>query len=142
MTLDTTTITKPAPYSLNTYPLAGSSNIRLETLGAVTVGYSPASPDPRRPGVQLIYRQSEKSYTLVFGNAMSKLGTARDAGVYFQISDWRSDGFRGRWSDGGRFAEPPSGYFCAARVGKALGGTKNVGRGSSAYDVLRGTRPH
>jgi len=94
-----------------TFPLAGASDVDLETLGEVSLAYSVGSRNRDRPGVQ-----GTRSGGLVFGNAAGPQGMNLDAGVFFQILAITGQGFSGDWIDGGRRSPLPAGVFCAVRL--------------------------
>lgn len=104
------------PAKARTTPaLYGWSDVDLTRLGAVSLAYSPSSPDPSRPGVQVLQTPA-KRVLLVFGAAAVPGGVPRDRGVLFTI--WRVDsaGIAGYWEDGGLTVPRTNGYFCAVRI--------------------------
>jgi hypothetical protein len=92
-------------------PLYGWTNLDWSKIGNVSLGYSPASRDPDRPGVQLV-----PGGVLFIGNAYTRRGVLLDTGVLMRIHEADSTGFRGAWKDGGLPKEDLSGYFCAVRL--------------------------
>lgn len=116
LVLDTTSEVPRSASSVVSYPLGGSSTVDLTKLGPVTLAHSPATSIKGRPGVQARYDSLAATLRLVFGNSKSVRGVQRDAGVYFDVLELSPDGFRGRWTDGGRTSAAPAGYFCATRV--------------------------
>lgn len=98
------------------YPVNGSSTIDLIQLGPVTLAYSPATSDTARPGVQIVYNQSQGSIVIAFGNALSSKVVTRDAGVYFDVAQVNDSAFGGTWRSGGRNPRVPYGFFCARRT--------------------------
>lgn len=103
----------PSRGSRLVFPLVGWSNLALAQLADVSLAYSPASTDERRPGVEAIYDGEGRTLTLVFGNGGKAVST--DAGVFFRVVSVDSSEFRGLWKDGG-FGRG-GGYFCARRIG-------------------------
>lgn len=100
-----------------TFPLNGVSDIELESLGSVSLAYSPSALDARHPGVQAVYNTRTGSFMLIFGGAHETDAMMVDAGVYFQVFTINSRSFSGRWFDAGNISPRLAGYFCARRGG-------------------------
>jgi hypothetical protein len=98
------------------YPLAGWSDVDLESLAPVSLAYPASQRDPGSPGVQMEYDTRDLNLILVFGAASVGTQFYEDAGVIFRVFAVDSMGFRGRWVDGGARAPLPRGYFCADRA--------------------------
>lgn len=99
------------------FPLHGISDIQLDSLGNLTLAYSPATLDPEQPGVQVVYDTEAHTLVLKFGAADRVDAVRVDQGVFFEVFSIDQHGFVGRWFDGGNIAPRLAGYFCARRIG-------------------------
>ena len=102
-------------------PLWGWSDIDFLRIAPIVVAHSPASRNPRRPGVQVAFDSLSRRLTLTFGNSEEyrsdgTVAFTTDIGVilFAFLADERR--IVGRWEDGGRSSRPAQGYFCADRV--------------------------
>jgi hypothetical protein len=100
------------------YRLVGTTDLALETVGAVRMG-DLASLDPSRPGVAVLQRsdREDRDITVRLGSLANEVGNVRFDGGYaaLRVSWLETSGFGGSWASGVRGPEA-TGYFCAFRL--------------------------
>ena len=105
-----------APNPRIEYPFYGFTTVRLDSLGPVSLAYSPADSAARRPGVQVRRDADSRTVELILGNASTPAGVTLHAGLTFTVLMMDSLGFRGWWMNNALErvgSEPLVGYFCA-----------------------------
>lgn len=99
-------------------PLYGTTDVRLESVGAIRVG-DLASADPEAPGVLVIESQTADGPSILvrFGSDANRRDLIRFDGGFMVLSvrEIEDGGFAGTWASGAQ-GPKTEGYFCAVRV--------------------------
>ena len=100
-----------------TSPLFGSTDVNVESVGAVRVG-NLSSEDPASPGVLVIESETGASPSILlrFGSYANRRDLVRFDGGYTVLSvvEITAQSFSGTWSSGARGPES-EGFFCATQ---------------------------
>jgi hypothetical protein len=103
----------PSPPEGVRYPLYGSAELALDSVGAIAPG-DVASTEAARPGVLAI--ESRGTFMFRFGADANGSGPPRFDGAHLALfpATLSADRFAGRW-DSGTAEQRSAGYFCAVR---------------------------